>query len=184
MPKQNDTPNQPAPAPQTPEDAKGAPTTQADAERPLLAWQTKEFQEFDRNRRWYAVALVLGAVLVTGALVLQQWLAAAVFALATYVVVRHADDKPRLLSVAISKLGVEVGGTFHPYSELKTYWIIYKPPVKTLTIQSTNRYRPLIKVNLEDVDPLAVQGVLKDHLPEQQKQTEDFIDKFSRWIRL
>ncbi|MEX1112837.1 MAG: hypothetical protein WD603_02040 [Patescibacteria group bacterium] len=184
MSKQNDTSGQPAPTQQAPEETKDAPTTQADAERPLLAWQTREFQEFDRNRRWYVIALVFGAALVAGALVLQQWLAAAVFALATYVVVRHADDKPRLLSVAISKIGVEIGGTFHPYSELKTFWIIYKPPVKTLTLQSTSRFRPLIKVNLEDVDPLAVQDTLKDHLPEQQKQTEDFIDKFSRWIRL
>ncbi len=165
-------------------EAKAPTTTQADAERPILAWQAKEFEEFNRNRRWYVIALVAGVLLAVGALVLQQWLVAAVFALATYVVVRHADDKPRVLSIAISKLGVEVGGTFHPYSELKTYWIIYNPPVKTLTLQGTNRFKPLIKVHLEDVDPLAIQNVLKDHLPEQPKQTEDFIDKFSRWIRL
>ena len=161
-----------------------ATTSQEAAERPILAWEAKEFTEYDRNKKWYAIALVVGILFTAGALVLQQWLAAVVFALATYVVVRHADDKPRTLMIAISKLGVQVAGRFHPFSELKAYWIVYNPPVRTLTLQSTSRFKPLVKVHLADVDPLAVQNALKDHLAEQPKETEDFIDKFSRWIRL
>ncbi|MEX2043269.1 MAG: hypothetical protein WD926_00040 [Patescibacteria group bacterium] len=162
----------------------GAANMQRRSERPILAWEAKEFEEYDRNRKWYAVALVIGVLLVAGALVLKQWLASVVFALATYIVVRHADDKPRTLAISISKLGVQVADKFHPFSELKSFWIIYKPPVKTLTLQGTSRFKPLIKVHLVDVDPLAVQNALKDHLVEQPKETEDFIDKLGRWIRL
>lgn len=168
--------------------AANAPPRPADAarnsERPILAWEAKEFEEYDRNRKWYAVALVIGVLLVAGALVLKQWLVAVVFALATYVVVRHAGDKPRTLAISISKLGVQVANRFYPFSELKSFWIIYKPPVKTLTLQGTSRFKPLIKVGLADVDPLAVQNALNDHLVEQPKEAEDFIDKLSRWIRL
>jgi hypothetical protein len=155
-----------------------------DSERPILAWEAKEFEEYDRNKRWYVVVVILGVLLVIGSLILQQWLAAVVFALAAYVVVRHADDKPRTLAISISKLGVEVGEKFYPFSELKAFWIIYKPPVKTLTLQGTNRFKPLVKVHLADIDPLAVQNALNDHLAEQPKETEDFIDKLGRWIRL
>ncbi|MDP3999889.1 MAG: hypothetical protein Q8Q11_00425 [bacterium] len=161
-----------------------AKTAPRNSERPILAWETKEFEEYDRNKKWYAVALVAGVLLVAGALVLQQWLVAVVFALATYVVVQHAGDKPRTLAIAISKLGVQVGKRFHPFSELKAFWVIYKPPAKTLTLQGISRFKPLIKVHLADVDPLAVQNALKDHLAEQAKESEDFIDKLSRWIRL
>ncbi|HEY8108860.1 MAG TPA: hypothetical protein VIF43_02530 [Patescibacteria group bacterium] len=167
--KQPDTPAKPSPE---------------DSERPILAWEAKEFVEYDRNKKWYVGALVLGVLLVAGALVLQQWLAAAVFALATYVVVRHAGDKPRTLSISISKLGVEVADRFYPFSELRTFWIIYHPPVKTLTLQRTDRFKPLVKLSLADIDPLAVQNALKDHLAEQAKESEDFVDKLSRWIRL
>lgn len=174
--KQPATPSKDAKAPAKPSPEK--------SERPILAWEAKEFEEYDRNKRWYAVAVVIGALLVAGALVLQQWLAAVVFALATYVVVRHADDKPRTLAISISKLGVQVADRFYPFSELKAFWIIYNPPVKTLTLQNTGRLKPLVKVGLADVDPLAVQNALKDHLVEKPKEREDFIDKLSRWIRL
>ena len=156
----------------------------AASEKPILAWQGQEFPEYSRNRKWYVLVGVIGVLLTVGALILQQWLTAPVFALATYVVLRHADDKPRTLTYQISRLGVTVGGKFHPFGELKTYWIVYNPPAKTVTFQSTGRLKPLVKLHLEDVDPEAVREALKPYLAETPKQSEDFIDKFSRFIRL
>lgn len=153
-------------------------------EKPILVWEAKEFAEYSRDHKWYAVAGLIGGLVTVAALILQQWLAAVVFVLATFVVIRHADDTPRTLTYSISKLGVHVGERFVPFNELKAYWIIYKPPVKTLHFQTTSRFKPLIKADLGDLDPLAVQEVLKDHLPEQSQQSEDFLDKFSRFIRL
>lgn len=160
------------------------PAKAAAGEKPILAWQGREFLEYNRNRKWYVLVGVVGALLTVGALVLQQWLTAPVFALATYVVLRHADDTPRTLDYQISRLGVTVGHKFHPFSELKTFWIVYNPPAKTITFQSTGRLKPLIKLYLEDVDPEAVRETLRPYLPETPKQSEDFLDKFSRFIRL
>ena len=168
------------PTKQTPD-----PTAKAAAaEKPILAWQGQEFLEYSRNRKWYVLVGLVGAILTIGALVLQQWLTAPVFALATYVVLRHADDKPQVVDYQISRLGVTVGDKFHPFNELKTYWIVYNPPAKTVTFQSTGRFKPLIKLYLEDVDPEAIRETLKPYLPETPKQAEDFLDKFSRFIRL
>jgi hypothetical protein len=153
-------------------------------EKPILVWEGQEFAEYSRNRKWYVLVGVIGGALTIGALVLRQWLTAPVFALATYVVLRHADDKPRTLTYQISRLGVTVGEKFHPFSELKTYWVVYNPPARTVTFQSTKRFKPLLKLNLEDVDPEAVRATLKPYLPETPKQSEDFLDKFSRFIRL
>ena len=165
------------PAPATPE-------TTGNSETPILAWEAKEFAEYSRNHQWYLVVGIGGAILTIGALIFQQWLMAVVFALATYVVIKHADDKPRELTYSITKLGINVGEHFHPYNELKLFWIIYKPPVKTLSVQTTNRFKPLIKIDLADVDPLAVKNTLKQYLPEEPKREEDILDKFSRFIRL
>ncbi len=162
-----------------------APTAQNPAdEKPILAWEAKEFAEYDRNKRWYVLVILIGVLFVAGSLVLQQWLAAVVFVLATYVVVRYAGDTPRTITYAISRLGVFVGEKFHPYSELKTYWVVYNPPAKSLTFQNTSRFKPLIKMRLAEVDPDAVRNALRPYLPELPKQGEDFIDKFSRFIRL
>lgn len=153
-------------------------------EKPIIAWEAKEFNDYERNKRWYVLVGVVGALLTVGALVIQQWLTAVVFALATYVVMRHAGDKPRTISYGISRLGIQVGHRFYPFSELKQYWIVYNPPVRTLNFQQTSRFKPLVKMHLGEVDPDAVRNVLKEHLPELPKQGEDFIDKLSRFIRL
>lgn len=154
------------------------------SDKPILVWQGKEFQEYNRNRKWYLLVGVIGVLLTVGALVLQQWLTAPVFALATFVVLRHADDKPRTITYQMSRLGVTVGEKFTPYSELKTYWIVYNPPAKTVTFQSTGRFKPLIKLELGEMDPEVIRETLKPFLPETPKQSEDFLDKFSRFIRL
>lgn len=156
----------------------------AGSEKPILVWEAQEFLEYDRDKRWYVIAGVIGALLVVAALLLRQWLAAVVFALATYVVIQRAGDKPRTFTYGISKLGIQVNQTFIPYNELRAFWVIYKPPVKTLTFQRVSKFKPLIKVHLADVDPLAVKNVLKTYLPEETKRDEDFLDKLGRLIRL
>jgi hypothetical protein len=166
-----------------PQQAVAARTGQAN-EAPLLVWDATEFREYDRSKHWYAAVTVIGAILTIGAAILQQWLAGLVFLLATFVVIKHADDKPRLVTYAITKLGVHVDNRFHPYNELRTFWIIYNPPVRTVTLQSTSRFRPLIQIDLADVDPLTVGGTLRQYLPEESKHTEDIVEKFSRFIRL
>lgn len=165
-------------APQTEQDAA------APSDRPILVWEAKEFTEYDRNKRWYLIVGIIGALLTVAMLVAQWWLPAVVFALATFVVIRHADDPARTMTYAITKLGLQIGDNFRPYNELKSYWIIYKPPIKTLYVQSTNRFKPLLKMDLAEIDPLAVKNALKDYLPEETKREEDFIEKFSRFIRL
>lgn len=167
----------------------------ASTEQPILVWEAKEFNEYSRSQRWHAIVSAIGAVLVIGALVfaglsdslrdiMSNVLVALVFGLALYVVLKHADDPPKELTYSISKLGINVGDTFYPYNELKLFWIIYKPPVKTLTFQTVNRFKPLIKVNLGEVDPIAVRTTLREYLPEDTKREEDMLDKFSRFIRL
>jgi hypothetical protein len=156
----------------------------ASSEKPILAWEAQEFTQYERNSHWYVFAGLTGGLLVVACLFLHQWLAAVVFVLATFVVMKHADDEPRTLTYSINKLGVQVGDRFLPYNELKAYWLIYNPPVRTLTLQSTSRLRPLVKIDLGEVDPLTVREAFRPYLPEQTKQTEDFLDKFSRFIRL
>ncbi len=174
----------------------------ASHEQPIMVWDAKEFVEYQRDRSWYvlvalgsvaaAVLVILGQTFLLGQAAgggfIPAWVEYAiliiVFGLTGYVVLRHAGDTPRTITYSLTKLGIQVGERFYPYSELRSYWIVYKLPVQTLYVQSTNRFKPLIRVDLASVDPLQVKTVLKDYLPEEQKRSEDFLDKFSRLIRL
>lgn len=174
--------NQPTPLSQEPENA--VAETSPSSEAPIMVWEADEFAEYSRSRQWYLIVGASGALMSVGMLIFQQWLAAVVFALATFVVIKHADDKPRKLTYSVTKLGIHAGDSFHPYNELRMFWVIYKPPVRTLTIQTVNRFKPLIKIDLANVDPLAIKNTLKQYLPEDTKREEDLLDKFSRFLRL
>ncbi len=43
--------------------------TPASTEQPILLWEGKEFNEYNRSQRWHAVVSAIGAVLVIGALI-------------------------------------------------------------------------------------------------------------------
>ena len=47
--------------------AASEPTEQA-----LIAWEAREFMEYDRSKPWYIAAVVIGLAFVVGALLLQQ----------------------------------------------------------------------------------------------------------------
>lgn len=168
----------PTPSTTTPQTAGAAP------EAPILSWEAEEFVQYDRGSRWYTIAGLTGGALVVMMIFLQQWIAVLLFTLATYVVMKHAEDTPRTLTNSVSTLGIYLDEDFLPYQELKAYWIVYKPPIRSLTIQTTGRFKPVRKVNLGDVDPEVVRQALRPYLPERPKQGEDFLDRFSRFIRL
>lgn len=151
---------------------------------PILSWEAKEFVEYERGSRWYTVAGLIGGLLVVAMIFLQQWIAVAVFALATFVVMKHAEDTPRTLTYTIGTLGIHMSEDFVPYGDLRAYWLIYNPPLRSLTLQTTGRFKPLRKLPLGEVDPEAVRRALKPYLAERPKQGEDFLDRFSRLIRL
>ena len=145
---------------------KNTPTQPATDEKPIIAWEALEFTEYERNKGWYVLVAIAGVLLTIGALLLQQWLTAVVFVLGTYVVMRHANDKPRTFHYSIGRHGVQAADKYIPFNDLKSYWIVYNPPTRNLTLQRTGRFKPLIKIHLGEVDPDAVHTALKEHLPE------------------
>jgi hypothetical protein len=165
--------------------AKAKAKTKAVSNQPakaILSWKASEFVEYKRSTVWYVLIVLGGLLLVAGSLLFKQWLMAGVFAMTTIVVLSFANAKPRKTVATISTKGIQVGGDFHVFSKLKTYWM-YGPP-NTLVFQPTGRFKPLVRIHLEKTDPQAVRNALKPYLSETPKRGADLADKFSHLIRL
>jgi hypothetical protein len=177
---------QPA-APQTAAPQPASPAAQAPEQpapnRVLLSWQAPEFVYYEKDTKWFVYGGLVLLFLIAAAAVLQQWLMIVVILALAAVIVQHARREPRTLEYKITEHGVETGEKFHPYNELKSFWIIYNPPVKTLYIESTKRLIPQIQVQLADQDPTQIRQALHSRIPEQEKRTEDWLDSFGRLIR-
>ena len=88
------------------------------------------------------------------------------------------------MEYVITTMGIQVGERFYPYSQLKAFWVIYQPPVRTLNLQLTKRLSPQVVIQLGETDPVSVKSALSKRLPEETKRaSEDPIDRLARLVR-
>jgi len=157
------------------------PTSPADT--PLIGWETPEFVQYQRSRKWFLVAILVFAILVIFALITKQWLMAAVIIVSGVVIFMFTQQKPKTVPFAISHAGITFGNRFYPYSEIKSFWIVYEPRVKTINFEMTRRLSTIITVQLLEQDPLPIRKFLKKYIPEEKSRGEEFSDRISRLLR-
>lgn len=149
----------------------------------LLSWEAPEFVYHPKSLLWHIVAISAVSILIIASLFMKQWLAAFVFIILGFLIFRYAEVKPRSIEISLTNVGIKVGDVFYPYNKLKSFWLVYEPPIKTLNLEATKRFSPLITIQLEDTDPFLVKNILRDHLLEEPERTEDLIDRVSRFLR-
>jgi len=149
----------------------------------LLSWQAPEFIYHPKSFNWHIFAASFIVILVGASLYLKEWIAATVFIILGFLIFRYAEVKPRTIEIGLTNVGIKVGNVFYPYNKLKSFWLVYEPPIKTLNLETTRRFSPIIAIQLEDTDPFLVKNILKEHLLEESERTEDLIDRFSRFLR-
>jgi hypothetical protein len=150
---------------------------------PLLRWHAPEYMFQEKGSGWFIVAALVAILIIIGSLFLRQWLLAGVIVALSAVVYQHANRAPRELDYTITKMGVQVGERLYSYNELKSFWVVYHPPVQTLNLALTKRLAPLLIIQLADTDPASVKDILKEHLPEEDRHQEDWIDRLTRLAR-
>lgn len=174
----------PAP-PQAPE-VKGAPELPASAyDRPVFKWIAPEYLQLQRGPLWYAFALVIVVGLLLFALI-QQSLTMVMLIIAIVIAywVTH-DHKPKVQDVIISTLGIKVAGKFHPYSNIRTFWIVYDPPyVRTLNFRTAEKIPRDVRIQLLDKDPAIIRNYLLTQIPEWEGKTESLSELWIRILKL
>lgn len=149
----------------------------------LYSWDAPEFVYHEKPKYWHILiySVVLSLILVM--LLFKQWFAVPVFILLGILVYQYSEVKPKLIRVTITDLGILVSNKFYPFSEIKTFWVLYKPPLKQLNLELTKRFSPIISILLEDTDPVVIKDLLSPHIIQDSQRSEDLLDKFIRMIR-
>ena len=160
------------------------PVNPSNADVPLFGWETPEFVQYQKGKRWFVIALIIFIGLVIFAAFTKQWLMAAVIVLTGAVVFIFTQQKPKTVPFAVSQMGIIFGDRFYPFSEIKSFWVVYEPQVKTLNFELTRRLSTVLTVQLLDQDPLPIRKFLKKHLPEDKSRGEETSDRISRFLKL
>jgi hypothetical protein len=152
----------------------------------VYEWLIKEYEQYDRSKRWYIIMSLLGVVLVGYALYSANYLFALVLVLFGIVLYLHEMQAPLDVYFAITEVGIIIGKKFYRFSELGNFWIIYNPPtVKNLYFKLGATIKNRLRVPLLDYDPRPVREHLIKFLAEDTEQEEEPIsDRLSRVFKI
>ena len=94
-------------------------------------------------------------------------------------------EHPRTQKVEINDLGIKIDDKFHPYSNIRYFWILYNPPLTaTLNFALVGRVGKLITAQLGGQDPAPVRNFLRTQIPEVQGRKESFFDSIGKLLRI
>lgn len=150
----------------------------------LYRWRGPEFEEYERDKKWYLVMTAILLVIVSWALYTNSPVMAITFILIGVVGYIYIGKEPRTLDFIITNDGVIAGREIYLFDNLESFWIFYEPPhTKILSLKSRGILLPYVHIPLHDEDPVHIREILMDHIPER-KQEEGLIEIFERLIRL
>lgn len=151
----------------------------------ILRFHAPEYLYHEKSALWYVAAGLVLLLLVLYGLKTEAWsfsVALLVFA-GTYVLFQ--EKRPAILPVEISNFAVTIGPHTFPFGQLKSFWIVHKPPhVSRLYLQPLSRFTPHIFIQLTDAQASEVRAFLKEHLHEAAGRQEPFSDALARFLKL
>ncbi len=152
----------------------------------VFEWTVKEYEQPERERRWYILMGIVGVSLVGYALISGNYLFALVIVLFGIILFMHDMVEPMEVPVLITETGVVVGKKYYRFSELKSFWMIYDPPaIKNLYFGLDSVLRHRVQVPLLDNDPRPIREHLEQFVEEDLDQEEEpFSDSISRLFKI
>ncbi|MDD2758299.1 MAG: hypothetical protein PHD72_02915 [Patescibacteria group bacterium] len=152
----------------------------------VYSWNFKEYEKFDRGRKWYLVMGLIAAALIFYAVTSGNYLFALIIVLFGIIILLQEMQEPAELAFAITDTGVIVGSKYYPYNDLENFWLVYNPPeVKVLYFQPKSIIKHRLHIPLLDINPEELRNYLNQYLSEDLEQEEEPLsDRLSRLFKM
>lgn len=153
----------------------------------LHTWEIEEYEEYERSKMWYIIAISTALVLMLSAFFTANFLLAVIIIITSLVVFLRHGQAPDLVNFHITDEGAVIGKIFYDYDEIKDFSIVYKPShdVRQLYFEFNSALKHRLSIPLKNNDPLPIRENLLKYLPEDLERTErPFSEELSRLLRL
>ncbi len=152
----------------------------------IYQWMIKEYEQYDRERRWYIIMGLLAIALVIYGVAVANYLFALIIVLFGIILYLHHMQAPLEVPFIMTETGIVLGSKFYRYSELKNFWMIYNPPdIKNLYFGLNNIIKHRLQIPLLDYDPRPIRSYLAQYLSEDLEQEEEPLsDRLARLFQL
>jgi len=154
-------------------------------QKAVFQWIAPEYIRHEKSKNWYfGATLVLVATILLAYYTANWSMALAVLVFAGVYLFTHQYHPPKDVHVVISDLGIRMGHMFFFYSDIKAFWIIYKPDWKTLNLRVSKHWFSEISIHLNGMDPVEIRKYLVGQVPEWEGKDEKFGDIILRLLKL
>ena len=137
-------------------------------------WQVDEYDKHERGTWWYVLIIPLTIALIIYGLFSQNFLFSLIIILFSIILFLQAHQHPQKIDFAITDLGVVVGNRLYTFSEFSEFFLIYQPPfVKTLYLETKSAFRPILRIPLNEENPLDIRNTLTEFLDENLEKEEE-----------
>ncbi len=137
-----------------------------------MEWQVLEYPHDPKHPNWF---WVIGGVMLVGtitAIALKNFLLAVLILLAGFTLMMFAARRPETITCQLTDKGIRLKNRFHPYEELKSFWVDADHPSEPrIIIESKKIFLPHILVPLAtSPSPGQVRGYLARFLTEEKHE--------------
>jgi len=149
-----------------------APPAEIPHDKPILSWETSEFQKRSKDSTFWVFSTLIGVGVVSLVLIFSRdIIGAVVIAIAALVWLRYAFQEPKRVRFSITPGGMRIGNRLYSWEKIDSFWIFFDPPeVKEISFRFINMLSMHLIVPLGMQDPVEVRKELLLFVPEVEQQ--------------
>ncbi len=151
-----------------------------------ISWSFPELEKYDRGRRWYITAIIIGVALLTYALFSGNWLFALIIVMVAMVMFINHHSEARELQFTIDHEGLTLGAKKYRYNEIKNFWLVYDPEItKKIFFVFKSSTRPILVIPIQGENPVNIRSFLRQYLEEDlEAEAEPFSEALGRLLKI
>lgn len=154
----------------------------SETRKPVFVWKSADFVQYDRSNQWYTT-VVLATAAVAALLVWQQiWTGVILVVVAALIMLISSRLKPREVKCAVFTEGIVVDERSYEYGQFKSFWI-NAGELPKLVFQRVGKIAGVVEIPLQNVDIDQVRLYISKHLPQEDDQGENLVDRINRMLR-
>ncbi len=130
-----------------------------------IAWRAPEHLYRKKTVAWYVLTSVFFGTFMIFFIALQSWYAAIIVALAFWVFLRYAEDKPQMVDYVLNDMGLAIADRKINFSELDSFELDESHDQPLILLNTTYMFAmPITLVVKEDVLDDVIEHLI-EHLP-------------------
>lgn len=149
-----------------------------------ISWEAKEFDVPKRSIEWYIIISIILIALLVYTIYISYWILSAVIVVVSVVLYLVGSLKPRTMKYLINEAGIQIGDKVFSYDQLKTFWFSRSEDGIKLNLISTFHLMPVISIYVTKELENKIRETLIKVLPESKNESEDWVDRINRILKI